>query len=253
MSLVCRQINGIVQRNISRLPRQVIESIVLNSQYLSFHPRVTSVAPSLQKLFHPASYVKNVTMRTVDQKLIDTSFNGEERYIRCQSFKLLPRSNISTAPQKIEKSLKWLERNVRCDSISLPQWIFNRVQNSDKIRAMLTNFIFGTSQKCNAQELVLSYPYDYLFKVKLVDVLIQEFFSLPVVQSTIPAVVIGQYPEQGHHRTHLGENLIGREVDSQGAVALYMIENGEKRIRISFCHEDSYWFGYRAYLKFYTS
>ncbi|KAI1692933.1 hypothetical protein Ddc_23247 [Ditylenchus destructor] len=252
MRLVCHQVNGIVQQNISRLPRQVIDRITLDSRQLSFHPRYTNVAPSLQKLFHPVSYVRNVTMRTVNQELIDANFNGEERYIHCQTFELLPRTNESSTPQKIEKSLKWLEQNVRSDLISLPEWIFNRIHENVEIRAMLTNFIFDTSQKCKVHELVLSFN-DYLFNANLVNVLIQDFFSFPVVQGTIPAVVIDQYSEEEEHRAHLGENLIGREVDSQGAVALYMLENGQKRIRISFCCENPHWYGYKAYLKFYTN
>ncbi|KAI1711274.1 hypothetical protein Ddc_12971 [Ditylenchus destructor] len=116
MSLVCRQVNGIVQRNISRLPRQVIESIEIYSQYSSSRPnfiiadflrqrfypytydkfRLHSTS-SLQKLFHPASYIKKVAMYTVKHKLIDT-FKSEKRYIRCKKFVLLPYSDKSIPP-----------------------------------------------------------------------------------------------------------------------------------------------------------
>ncbi|KAI1693281.1 hypothetical protein Ddc_22954 [Ditylenchus destructor] len=259
MSLVSGQINGIVQRNISRLPRQVIESITLNLQDLLFPPRTTSIARTLQKFFHPASYVKNVAMHAVNQELIDSKFNGEERYIRCQKFDLLPRSNMSSMSQKIAKSLEWLERNVRCDSILLYKWMFNRIHKRVEIRAMLTNFIFDASQKCKAQELVFtysanSYHYDFndLSSMKLVDILIEDFLALSVVQGTIPTVVIDRYPTEEQHRARFGKNVIGREVDSQDAVALYIIENGQKRIRISFCRVFNGNGGYKAYLKFYT-
>lgn len=84
----------------------------------------------------------------------------------------------------------------------------------------------------------------------------QDFLALPVVQGTIPTVVIDRYPTDEQYHKHLGENLIGREVDSQGAEFLYEIENGEKRVRISFCHfedrdEDEYWYE-KVYMKFYT-
>ncbi|KAI1693893.1 hypothetical protein DdX_20406 [Ditylenchus destructor] len=246
MSLVCRLVNGIVQRNISRLPRQVIESITLNSKYLSFHPRFSSVASSLQKLFHPASYIKNVTMHAVNQKLIDAHFNGEERYIRCQNFVLLPYFDKSRTRQKIAQSLEWLKRNVRTDSLSFPKWMFDRIQKTVKIRAMLINIVFDASLMCNAEKLVFSF-HEYSYHSA-------EFLALPVIQSTIPTVVIDDYPDQGQYRTQFGENLIDREVDSQGAKALYVIESGQKRIRISFCRRDQHIYGpYKAYLKFYTS
>ncbi|KAI1690609.1 hypothetical protein Ddc_24823 [Ditylenchus destructor] len=190
-------------------------------------------------------------MRTVNQKLIDANFNGEERYIRCHKFELLPFSDISSTPQEIAQSLEWLERNVRSDSITLPERMFNRIHNNVKIRALLTNFIFDTSQKCKAQELVFSLTYSNgRMHMKFLDVLIQDFLALPVVQGTIPTVVIDRYPKQEQYRAHLGENLIGREVDSQGAYALYEIENGDKRIRISFCRMQ--WpGGFKVYLKFF--
>ncbi|KAI1698504.1 hypothetical protein DdX_17872 [Ditylenchus destructor] len=261
MSQVCHQIKGIIQRNLSRLPRQVIERIAIHSQYLSFNPRFASVASSLQKLFHPASYIKIVTMPIVSQKLIDANSNGEERFIRCQKFALLPFSDILITPQKISQSLEWLVRNVRSDSISLPERMFNRIHNTVKIRAMLTNFIFESAQECKAQELVFCFD-DYLSEsclngfsgVMLVDILIEDFLALPVVQGTIPTVVIDRYPTDEQYHKHLGENLIGREVDSQGAEFLYEIENGEKRVRISLCRSDTYpfWYGrHRAILKFY--
>ncbi|KAI1711272.1 hypothetical protein Ddc_12969 [Ditylenchus destructor] len=258
MSLICRHVNGIVQRNISRLPRQVIYPFDLVLQNLSRKPRFTSI----QKLFHPASYVKNVAMHTVEQKLIDASYNGEKRYICCQEFELLPYSNKSSTPQKIAQSLNWLVRNVRSDSISIPEWMFNRIHKNVKVRAMLTNFIFGTSQKCKARELefyVSSFYCTYsddLSSVKLVDILIEDFLALPVFQSTIPTVVIYYYPSQEEYRKKFGENLIGRVMDSQSAEALYDIENGDKRIRISFCRRYSYEntniYRYKAYLKFYS-
>ncbi|KAI1691605.1 hypothetical protein Ddc_24135 [Ditylenchus destructor] len=175
IGLVCRQVKGIVQQNLSRLPRQVIESIDLNSIYLLHEP---SMKHSLRVLLHPASYVKVVEMPTVNQNLINGICNGEERYIRCNSFNLKPYRDISATSQKIERSLKWLERNVCSDSISLPDWMVNKIHKSDRVREMLTNFIFDTSQKCKAQELVFSFPYslayyDDLFFVQIVDVLIE--------------------------------------------------------------------------------
>ncbi|KAI1695947.1 hypothetical protein Ddc_20830 [Ditylenchus destructor] len=258
MSLVCRQVNGIVQRNMSRLPRHVIYRFDLDPQNLSRKPGFTSI----QKLFHPATYVKSLAMRTVEQKLIDASCNGEKRYICCQEFELLPYSYKSNTIQKIAQSLNWLVRNVRSDSISIPEWMFNRIHKNVKVRAMLTNFIFGTSRKCKARELeffVSGYFYrsysGHLSSVKLVDILIEDFLALPVFQSTIPTVVIYYYPSQEEYRKKFGENLIGREVGSQGAEALYEIENGDKRIRISFCRGYSYGntnSRYKAYLKFYS-
>ncbi|KAI1711273.1 hypothetical protein Ddc_12970 [Ditylenchus destructor] len=190
MSLISRQINGIVQRNMSRLPRQLL-------------PDSASVASSLQKLFHPASYIKEVTMYPVKQKLID-NFKGEERYIRCQKFVLFLYLDESSTPRKIAQSLDWLVRNVRSDSISFPKSMFNGIRNTVKIRAMLTNFVFGAPRKCKAREFVFSFEDTYYNRysddfssVKLVSALMEVFFALPVVQGTIPTVVIDRYPEQG--------------------------------------------------------
>ncbi|KAI1715067.1 hypothetical protein DdX_08346 [Ditylenchus destructor] len=118
---------------------------------------------------------------------------------------------------------------------------------------MLINLVFDGSQMCNAKKLVFSF-YDDFSNVGLVDVLREDFLALPVVQGTVPTVVISYYPKYGQYRAQLGENLIGREVDSQGADALYVIESGQKRIRISFCRRNQSPYGsYKAYLKFYTS
>ncbi|KAI1691273.1 f-box domain-containing protein [Ditylenchus destructor] len=208
--------------------------------------------------------IENVTMRTVKQNLIDAYFNGEERHIHCQKFALLPYSDMWCTPQKISQSLEWLVRNVRSDSISFPEWMFNRIHESVKIRAMLTNFIFDSSRKCKAQELVFSIvvnrygSYRYPRRM-LVDILIEDFLTLfdTVVQDTIPTVVIngGRFPVPEEFRANFGNNLIGREVDSQGADALYVIEEKEKRVRIAF--RDRYRYNspaeHKIYLKFYTN
>ncbi|KAI1692443.1 lecithin retinol acyltransferase domain-containing protein [Ditylenchus destructor] len=78
-----------------------------------------------------------------------------------------------------------------------PEWMFHRIHESVKIRAMLTNFIFDSSRKCKAQELVFSIfvnrygSYRYPRRM-LVDILIEDFLTLfdTVVQDTIPTVVI---------------------------------------------------------------
>ncbi|KAI1697294.1 hypothetical protein Ddc_19800 [Ditylenchus destructor] len=154
----------------------------------------------------------------------------------------------------MSKSLEWLVRNVRSDSIHIPKWISHRIHQTVDQRAKLTNFIFDTSQKCEAQELVFNNCPQY--HIEFLNVLIEDFLALPVVQGTIPTVVLGPYRKQEEYRAHLGENLIGREVDSQGADALHVVENGKKRVRISFfCHkgdyDNAYWYQ-KVYLKFYT-
>ncbi|KAI1711275.1 hypothetical protein Ddc_12972 [Ditylenchus destructor] len=222
MSLVCRQVNRIVQRNVSRLPRQVIGSITMDT---------------------------NVTMRIVQQKLIDANFKSEER-IHCQNFELLPYSNKPSTIQKIAQSLEWLVRNVRSDSIYIPEWMFNRIHENVEIRAVLTNFIFDASQKCKAQELVFSFVHVTFSNVKLVDILIEDFFALPVAKVTISRVVINCDLDYRQYRSKFGEYLIDLEVDSR-ADALYEIENGEKRVRISLFLGGWNYHG-RADLKFYT-
>ncbi|KAI1692810.1 hypothetical protein DdX_21030 [Ditylenchus destructor] len=163
MSLVSPQVDGVIQRNLSRLPPpQALESVEISS-FLSRIDRVeSSMARSLQLLFHPIVYFK--TLR-------DIICNREDRYIRCHSL------NMKTSD------------------------------------------------------------------------------GLPDVQGTIPTVVIDCYPFEEEYRAHLGENLIGREGDSQGADALYEIENVDKRVRISLfeihTYTYSYWHErYRAILKF---
>ncbi|KAI1697292.1 hypothetical protein Ddc_19798 [Ditylenchus destructor] len=114
---------------------------------------------------------------------------------------------------------------------------------------MLSDFIFGASQKCKVQELIFTYH-----RVEFLNGLIEEFLLLPVVQDAIPTVVIEYYLFKEVYRAHLGENLIDREVDSQRADALYEIKDGKKRVRISFCRVYPSWYSdYRKVcVKFYT-
>ncbi|KAI1697804.1 hypothetical protein Ddc_19478 [Ditylenchus destructor] len=92
MSLVCRQINGIVQRNISRLPRQVIESAEMRAKdHFLFKPQFRRLR-SIKLIFNPFVYVKEVKMYDIDYKFVDDK--GEARYIRCQSFHLMTRNDV---------------------------------------------------------------------------------------------------------------------------------------------------------------
>ncbi|KAI1697802.1 hypothetical protein Ddc_19476 [Ditylenchus destructor] len=256
MSLVSRQVNGVIQRNLSRLPPLLMESAHSN-WFFSFRPRLehvqSSMARSLQLLFHPIVYFKEVTIDSAHQKLRDFISNEEDRYIRCQSFSLNTRGDTPGKRPNItvmSESLKWLEQNVRSDSISLPKWVSYRVHETVGARATLSNFIFRASQKCKVQNVIFAYCEH---PVVFLNGLIEDFFALPVVQDAIPTVVIDYYPFEEKYRAHLGENLIDREVDSQRADALYVIEIGEKRVRISFCSVNTYLNGeYQAYVKFYT-
>ncbi|KAI1697293.1 hypothetical protein Ddc_19799 [Ditylenchus destructor] len=257
MCLVSRQVNGIIQQNLSRLPRLIIEMARLEWFNFWSHPRLehieTSMPRSVQLLFHPIVYFKEVAISTDHRKLSDVITNKEGRYICCHDFWLDTSGDTpGTRPNitALSSSLKWLENSVRSDSISFPEWVSYRVHETVRARAMLSNFIFGTSQKCKVEELEFSRCGHHM---EFLNNLIEDFMALHVVQGTIPTVVIDYYPGDEQYRAHLGENLIDREVDSQGAEALYEIKSGDKRVRISFCDHDPSWNEYgKVCVKFYT-
>ncbi|KAI1697194.1 hypothetical protein DdX_18626 [Ditylenchus destructor] len=94
-------------------------------------------------------------------------------------------------------------------------------------------------------------------ETKLLTSLIDKFRTLPVIDCEIPTVVIDSFPKSDKEKLKLGPDLMGQEMDSQGAKFLYVFENARNRMRISFCEkfDDCWTFSsskHNCYVKFYA-
>ncbi|KAI1697306.1 hypothetical protein Ddc_19797 [Ditylenchus destructor] len=193
------------------------------------------LAQFLNLIYHPTSYVKEVSIFAVNQDFIDLlqcnidSVDNQPRYIRCESFWLEEEWHYAVPNINLPNSLKWLARNVRAETIRI------RRENYNDTFVLLANFLLEASgaKKCASKEMKVrvSDPVAFL------NILIEKFYAIPLVESAIPTTIF-QYASEEEHRAHLGPNLIAREVDSEGTEALYVISNGQNRMRISFCQLD---------------
>ncbi|KAI1712624.1 hypothetical protein Ddc_12307 [Ditylenchus destructor] len=104
-----------------------------------------SMTHFLNLLYHPVTYVKELSMYPLDTKLKDTLFAGEERYIRCGLFTF----QIPTDDGNFRKPLSWLEKNVRAETIDFS----NVIEMIDQEE--ISNFFFDASWKCAKQEVKL--------------------------------------------------------------------------------------------------
>ncbi|KAI1711282.1 hypothetical protein Ddc_12979 [Ditylenchus destructor] len=211
-------------------------------------------------LFHPLSYFKEITMYPVTQKFVDdvkvklvddfsvhgnmthiqTNSYNKSLYIHCGAFSLSECDNI----EDLRESLKWLERNVRANSICISLLYYMMWDDYTDVFPLLNDFVFGVSRICARRELRLI---PSINQNKLLTNFIENFLTLPPIECEIPTVVIESFLRRQINSAvsnlgpNLGPNLIpGREVDSQGADFLYVLENGQNRMRISFC-EDFEW------------
>ncbi|KAI1692481.1 hypothetical protein Ddc_23588 [Ditylenchus destructor] len=151
----------------------------------------------------------------------------------------------------LSASLTWLERNVRAYTICLDLYSVDL----PAAYRLLINFVFGVSRKCAREEIRL----DLYLKNKMLTSFVETFWTLPPIECEIPTVVIDEF-QIYDAELNLGPNLIEREVDSQGAEFLYVLENGTNRMRISFCkkhflipwNDDFFSNSQDCYIKFYA-
>ncbi|KAI1695006.1 hypothetical protein DdX_19813 [Ditylenchus destructor] len=225
-------------------------------------------------LIHPLSYIKVVEMYTVNQKLVDVVKNrlaniqgdvmGTQKldtykpaYIHCETFSLLFESVMNV--DGLCYALTWLERNVRADAIQMPfVSLFTDSQDHDTICQMtivLNNFVFGALRICAKRELRVHSKIHSEIETNLIISLVEKFRSLPLIEREIPTIVIESIFSIDFRdvQQNLGSNVIHHEVDSQGAEFLYVFENGQNRMRISFCQTADYWYKYDCYVKFYAT
>ncbi|KAI1695336.1 hypothetical protein DdX_19634 [Ditylenchus destructor] len=191
-------------------------------------------AQFLNLIYHPTSYIKEVTMFGVNQNYVDSlkcneSIDDEPRYIRCKFFSLEGVRYGAADP------LKWLVQNVRANTIRV-FWT--------GCFAELANFLLDpTGAKQCASEKMEIYAID---PMAFLNGLIEKFLKIPFVESAIP-MICTFWNVNRELPAHLGPNLIDQEVDSQGSDALYVISNELNQIRISFR-----WENYRCNIRIYS-
>ncbi|KAI1706322.1 hypothetical protein Ddc_15366 [Ditylenchus destructor] len=243
-----------------RLKEKMYDSVVF---YAQFHPPNQFSRASLEQfltfLFHPSTYVKVIRMLAVDQKIVDVvkhkmstcfstcgshqnSNNNNGFYIHCGTF-WQPVFKEGMSIYDLRKFLKWLEWNVRANSICISP-SFMGVDIPVRCN-LLTDFVFEVSPKCAKQEIRLICLLK-VFKANMLTNLVQHFWSLPPIQCEIPTIVIEEFNREEFHKScfilNLEPNQIESQVDSQGAEYLHVLENGQNRMRISLCevfHRDS--------------
>ncbi|KAI1692536.1 hypothetical protein DdX_21207 [Ditylenchus destructor] len=215
-----------------------------------------SIEQFLGFLFHPCSYVENVDMFVVDQKILDAVnrkfaqkfANNKPSLIHCEHFVVEFEELIDAA--EVSESLKWLERNVRANTIST--YMFVKPEDHGAAIRLLSNFVLSALSTCGTRKMRLGSD---IGPDLLIELLKKFPTLLPVEIPTIEMVVYCKYIEDAWDlcmSPFLGPNLIGQEVDSQGAAFLYVLENGHNRMRISFCEVvNDEWFSVNV--KFYAS
>ncbi|KAI1693359.1 hypothetical protein Ddc_22882 [Ditylenchus destructor] len=209
--------------------------------YAQFNPLLNQyswdyLAQFLKFVYHPTSYIKEVKMFAVNQNFIDSlkcnvdSVDNEPRYIRYPY------------PDIIPDSLKWLARNVRAEKIDLP-WILQTSETYDHV----ANFLLDPTgaKQCASEKITICVSNHNVF----LNILVEKFHSIPLVEDSIPTIEY-LYFRNEKIPAHLGPNLIDQEVDSEGAEALYMISNGQNRMRVSFCL--AHWHDYECKVRIYS-
>ncbi|KAI1694416.1 hypothetical protein DdX_20125 [Ditylenchus destructor] len=172
------------------------------------------LAQFLNLIYHPTSYIKEVTMFGVNQNYVDSlkcneSIDDKPRYIHCKFFSLEGIGYGAADP------LKWLVQNVRANTIRV-FWT--------GCFAELADFLLDPTGLNNAQK----------------------FHKNPLVENAFPMIGTIWYGN-GELPAYLGPNLIDQEVYSQGSDALYVISNEQKQMRISFR-----WENYRCNIRIYS-
>ncbi|KAI1711284.1 hypothetical protein Ddc_12981 [Ditylenchus destructor] len=215
--------------------------------YAQFNPLLNQyswnyLAQFLKFVYHPMTYIKEVKMFAVNQNYIDSikcnvdSVGNEPRYIRCESFSLgsfyMTFYTSNPYPDIIPDSLKWLARNVRAEKIDLP-WILQTSETYDQV----ANFLLDPSgaKQCASEKTTIHVVRAAVF----LNILVEKFHSIPLIEDGIPTIGF-KYSLDDEIPAILGPNLIDQEVDSEGADELYVISNGQNRMRVSFCLDNSF-------------
>ncbi|KAI1691614.1 hypothetical protein Ddc_24120 [Ditylenchus destructor] len=146
-------------------------------------------------------------MYSLDTKLKDTLFAGEERYIRCGLFTFqIPEDN---SDDNFRESLSWLEKNVRAETIDFSN--DNKKINLEKI----SNFFFDASWKCAKREVKLG----ELYYVEIFSGCFSRGYQELDDDNSMKAPISGT-------------DVIEERSDDSGGGIVYVISNGQNRMRV---------------------
>ncbi|KAI1701255.1 putative exonuclease GOR [Ditylenchus destructor] len=232
--VVSRQINGVAQRNISRLPMMTLDSATMT--YLC--SRIEYWRDTGAKQFNKYTTVAFDTVMLEEQ----SAQWFKNRGFTLDAAKDIPAQNAVVGV--IKSNYEWKGNVNLCiygpaqEKIPLSEkerrlpWFYEFSEEDPGPFVLLANFFLEASgaKQCARQKIKIYVPDSVAF----LKILIEKFLTIPVVESAIPTIVF-RYPHHDEYRAHLGPNLIAQEVDSQGADVLYMISNAQNHMRISFC------------------
>ncbi|KAI1691276.1 hypothetical protein Ddc_24348 [Ditylenchus destructor] len=237
--------------NVSRFSGREFMSEVLF--YGEFRPHrnqssLDSMAFFLKLLYDPSTYVKELYMYSLETKLKDLLFPGEEeRYIRCDYF-YNPHKKISeqfrdASVDEIREYVSWLEQNVQADYMYFPEVMEQSVNNSqtternNQICDVMTNFVFGATWINAKQYVSLCSINDHESSMYLFEALIQKFRNIATAQSIFPRISFSGL--ESTIKDAIDKLLSGKE-DTEGdnvirgcsARTIHTISNGSNRMRV---------------------
>ncbi|KAI1697320.1 hypothetical protein DdX_18563 [Ditylenchus destructor] len=173
----------------------------------------------LEWLYYPAAYIENVEMFALNQKITDILFYGEVR----GSFTWKGDTDLD----RFRKSLSWLERNVRANTIHFPEHIDYKNEN---IYEPIANFLMDASWKCARQEV----NFKCLCNLGLfLQALIKKFQTISFVRKDVPMFTTSTYGnDETMSRLLLGHDVMKLESDDSESADVYIITNGDNRMQI---------------------
>ncbi|KAI1695212.1 hypothetical protein Ddc_21423 [Ditylenchus destructor] len=201
----------------------------------------------LKVLYYPASYVKEIEMFVLNQKMVDTVLDDEERFISCGSF-TLKRALLDA--DGLYKSLIWLERNVRANTIHFPEHIDYKNEN---IYEPIARFLLDASWKCARQEVNIKCICNM---ESFLQALVEKFRSVSFVRNDIPTFTASTYGDENEPETMsfllLDPYVLKLKSDDSQCAAEYLIFNGDNRMQIEILKGDKSGF-HGCQLNDYTS
>ncbi|KAI1712349.1 hypothetical protein Ddc_12476 [Ditylenchus destructor] len=223
-----------------------------------------SMAYFLKLIYDQSTYIKELSMYAIDNKLKNILFSNEEKhYIHCGSFKLqMSNTRFQTGWKSLSwlenlnvESMSWLEQNIQADKIELPTIEYYH----SKIGDAVSNFLLGASWISVNQMVDLGRvnSLEAFFRT-----LIKKFRTVSAVQSTFPIILCSGFltfhevewikqllSREGQledlEDAHTSENIRihnkysgGYEHELDGKT--YTISNGVNRMRVEFLRPPPY-------------
>ncbi|KAI1693367.1 hypothetical protein Ddc_22870 [Ditylenchus destructor] len=229
---VWRKLGCVSNRGYQEYRRPVIFSAAFNPDLNEYS--WASMKYFLNLLYSPLTYIRNVEMYALNKNLTDALFLGEDygSYIHCGKFTLLG---------DLCKSLPWMQKNVRADTIYFSRELFLMdVEYSGFTET--SHFLLDSSWMCanqaqnvKAVKIKLERVYNWKWFIKA---LIKKFRTLPTIEHATPSIEFSfwKFPDERPDLNYLiwdPEVVKLKPEDSQGAEAAYMISNGRNRMVIA--------------------